>query len=153
MSVELSHEALAESHNFSVGFALGIEVGTALAAADGKAGQGVLEDLLEAEELDDTEVYGRMEAKTSLVRADGAVKLDAVTVIDLDLTLVIYPRDTEQDLALGSCQTLKKRFFSVLVLVCLDHDAQGLKNFFHCLMELGLCGVLCDHSLQDFINI
>ena len=45
VSVELGHEALAESHNFSVGFALGIEVGAALAAADGKAGQGVLEDL------------------------------------------------------------------------------------------------------------
>ena len=156
MSVELSHEALAERHNFSVGFALGIEVGAALAAADGKAGQGVLEDLLEAEELDDAEVYGRMEAKASLVRADSAVKLDAVTVVNLNLTFVVYPRHTEQDLALGSCETLKQSFFSVLVLVSFDrfdHDAKGLKDFLDCLMELGLCGVLRNHSLQDFINI
>jgi hypothetical protein len=153
MSVELGHEALAECHDFAVGFALGIEVGAALAAADGKAGQGVLEDLLEAEELDDAEVYGRMEAKTSLVRADGAVKLDTVTVVNLNLTLVVYPRYTEQDLALGGCETLKQSLFSVLVLVGFDHDAKGLKDFLDCLMELGLCGVLRNHSLQDFINI
>ena len=34
---------------------LRVEVGAALAAADGQAGQGVLEDLLEAEELDDAQ--------------------------------------------------------------------------------------------------
>ena len=94
-----------------------------------------------------------MEAKTSLVRADRAVKLDAVTVVYLNLTLVVYPRYAEEDLALGRCEALKKSFFSVLVLVSLDHDAKGLQDFFDSLMELGLSGVLGDHSLQDFINI
>jgi hypothetical protein len=50
---ELGHEALAEAHDLGVGLALGVEVRAALAAADGQRGEGVLEDLLEAEELDD----------------------------------------------------------------------------------------------------
>ncbi len=94
-----------------------------------------------------------MEAKTSLVRADRAVKLDTESVVDLDLTVVIYPRYAEQDLALGSCEALKESFFSVLFLISFDHDAKGLENFLDGLMEFGLCGVLRDHSLQDFINI
>ena len=76
-----------------------------------------------------------------------------VTVVNLNLTFVVYPRHTEQDLALGSCETLKQSFFSVLVLVSFDHDAKGLKDFLDCLMELGLCGVLRNHSLQDFKHV
>ena len=36
-----------------------IEVAAALAAADGKAGQGILEDLLKSQELDDTDIDRR----------------------------------------------------------------------------------------------
>src|SRR5699024_8199201 len=70
---KLRHEALAECHNLSVGFSLGIEVRSALAAADGQSGQRVFEDLLKAQELDDTQVYRRMETTSSLVRSDCAV--------------------------------------------------------------------------------
>jgi uncharacterized protein with PIN domain len=49
---------LAEAHDLAVGAALGIEVRAALAAADRHAGERVLEDLLEAEELDDAEIDG-----------------------------------------------------------------------------------------------
>lgn len=48
VSVQLSHECLAESHYFCVGFAVRIEVRTALAAADRKSSQTVLEDLFES---------------------------------------------------------------------------------------------------------
>ena len=48
VTVQFGHEGLAEAHDFGLGLALGIEVGTALAAADGQTGQGVLEDLFEA---------------------------------------------------------------------------------------------------------
>ena len=89
MSVELCHEALAEFHDFIVGLALRVEVGTALAAADRKACQAVLEYLLETKELDDAEVYGRMETKTSLVRTDCAVVLYTEATVDLDIAIVI----------------------------------------------------------------
>ena len=94
-----------------------------------------------------------MEAKTSLVGTDRAVELHAVTVVNLNLTLVIYPRNAEEDGALGSGETLKKSLFPVLVLIGLDHDAKGLENFLNCLVEFGLSGVLSNYSFQDFINI
>ena len=51
--VKLSHEALAEAHNFPVRFALRVKVAAALAAADRKAGKRVFKDLLKAQEFDD----------------------------------------------------------------------------------------------------
>ena len=62
MAAQLSHEGLAEAHDLSVGLALRVEVGTALAAAHRQRGQGVLENLLEAKELDDGLGHGRVEA-------------------------------------------------------------------------------------------
>ena len=53
--VQLRHEALAEAHDFIVALALGVEVGAALAAADGQAGEGVFENLLKAQELEDAQ--------------------------------------------------------------------------------------------------
>ena len=44
---QLIHEGLAETHDFFVGLANGIEIGTALATAERQVGQAVLEDLLE----------------------------------------------------------------------------------------------------------
>ena len=48
VAVKGRHEALAETHDFRVALALGIEVRAALGAADGLAGQGVLESLFKA---------------------------------------------------------------------------------------------------------
>ena len=70
VAVQGGHEALAEPHDLGVGLAGGIKVGAALAAADGQAGQGVLEDLLEAQELDDAGIHVGLEAQAALVGAD-----------------------------------------------------------------------------------
>ena len=69
--VELGHEALAETHHLCIGLAVRVEVSATLAATDRKAGQGVLQNLLHAEELKDGLVYRRMETETALVRSDG----------------------------------------------------------------------------------
>ena len=45
---KLGHKALAETHNFAVGFALGVKVRAALAAAYGQTGKAVFENLLKA---------------------------------------------------------------------------------------------------------
>ena len=153
MSVELCHETLAECHDLAVGFALGVEVGTALAAADRKAGQGVFEDLLEAEELDNAQIYGRVEAKAALVRSDRTVELYTETIVDLYLALIIYPGNAEEDGSLGCGQTLKKSFFAELLFVGFNDNAEGLKDFLDRLVELGLSRVLRNYLLQNFINI
>ena len=64
---QLGHEGLAEAHDLHVGLTLGVEVGATLAAAHGQGGEGILKDLLKAQELDDGEVYVVAEPKAALV--------------------------------------------------------------------------------------
>lgn len=82
---QLGHEGDTEAANLVVGLALGVEVRATLATTHVKAGQGILEDLLEAEELQDGQVNGRVETQTTLVGAEGGVELDTETAVDLDL--------------------------------------------------------------------
>src|SRR5690606_7592872 len=144
VAVQLGHEGLAEAHDLTVAAAVRIEVGAALAAADGQAGEGVLEDLLEAEELHDAEVDARVEAQTALVGAEGGVVLDAETTVDLDSTLIVDPRDAEDDLALRLAQAHEDPVILILGVTGL-HDLEGLEYLADCLVELGLTGVAAEH--------
>ena len=67
VAIELGHEGLAEVHDLVVGLALGVKVGAALAAAHGKGGQAVLEDLLQTQELEHTQGDRRVKAQAALV--------------------------------------------------------------------------------------
>ena len=69
VTLELGHEGLAKTHDFSVGLALGVKVRAALRTAHGQAGQRVLKDLLKTQELNNGQVYRRVEAQTTLVGA------------------------------------------------------------------------------------
>lgn len=62
--------------------------------------QGILEDLLKAQELQDGQVDRRVQAETALVWAEGGVELDSVAAVDLDLVLVVFPDNSELDDAL-----------------------------------------------------
>src|SRR5690606_22488063 len=103
---ELGHHRLAEPHDLALGAALGVEVRTALAAADRHAGQGVLEDLLEAEKLHDAEVDAGVEPQAALVGTEGGVELHPEAAVDLDGAGVVDPRDPEDDLALRLADAL-----------------------------------------------
>ena len=75
----------------------------------GRRGQAVLEDLLEAQELDDAEVDGGVEAQAALVGADGGVVLHAEAAVDLDLALESSTQGTRNmDDALGLDDALKQ---------------------------------------------
>jgi hypothetical protein len=78
---------VAEATDLVVGLALGVEVGSSLTTTHVKAGESVLEDLLETEELEDGKVDGRVETETTLVRAEDRRELDTETVVDLALAL------------------------------------------------------------------
>ena len=97
MPVELAHEGLAEAHDLAVALALRVEIRPTLAAAQRKGREGVLVDLLEGEELQNTEIHGRVEAQTALVRADRAVHLDPVAAVHLNRSFIIDPGDPEDD--------------------------------------------------------
>jgi hypothetical protein len=69
--------------------------------------QGILEHLLEAQELQDTEIDGRVQAKAALVGAESAVELHTVATVDLGLQLVVLPDNAELDDALGNGNDLQ----------------------------------------------
>ena len=61
------------------------------------ASQGILENLLKAQELENGQVHGGVEPQPALVRPQCRVELHTVSAIDLDFTLVIFPGDSELD--------------------------------------------------------
>ena len=69
--------------------------------------KSILKDLLKAQELQDAQVNGRMESEAALVWAKGRVELDTVAAVDLRLSLVIFPDDTELDDSLGDGDDLQ----------------------------------------------
>ena len=85
-------------------------------------------------------VYRRMEAKASLVRTDGAVELYAVTVVYLNLSLVIYPRNTEHDHdAPASVRRSRRASLRYSFLVGFNHYAdEGFENLFNGLVKFRL---------------
>ncbi len=149
--IKFHHEGLAEAHNLGIALATGSEVRAALAAAHGQRGEGVLERLLEAQELQDRKVHRGVEAQTALVGANGAVELHAVADVHLHLALVVDPGHAERDDALRLHEALHYLgLFKLGVLVVYVLDA--LQDFAHCLQELRLARVLALQALHNFLN-
>ena len=141
VAIQSGHEALAETHDLGVGLAGGIEVGTALGAADGQAGQAVLEGLLEAQELDDALIHVLLEAQAALVGADRAIELAAPAAVGVPLTIIVAPHNTEGEHTLRLDHAAQQ--IDLLILrVLLDHRLQRGQDFLDGLDELGLIAVL-----------
>ena len=64
--------------------------------------ESILEDLLETQELQDGKIDSGVEPQTTLVGAESRVKLDTVTPVDMELSLVVLPDNTELDDTLGN---------------------------------------------------
>ena len=151
VAVQLGHEGLAEAHDLAVAAAARVEVGAALAAADGQAGEGVLEDLLEAEELHDAEVHRGVEPQAALVRAERGVVLDAEAAVDLHVAVVVDPRHPEDQLALGLAEAGEDAVLGVLGVAALD-DLEGLEHLADRLVELGFAGVPAEDEVVGVLD-
>ena len=125
--IQLGHEALAEAHDLHVALALGVEVAAALAAADGQAGQAVLQRLLEGQELHGVLGHRGVQPQAALVGADGAVALYAVAAVHVHIALVVNPRHAELDHALLLHEQLKHARLHVFRML-LDHGLDGFQN-------------------------
>src|SRR5690606_9796989 len=146
--IKLRHEALAEAHDLVVGLALRAEVRAALRAADRHSGDGGLERLLEAQELDDAQIDGRMEAQPPLVRAERAVESHPETAIDVHFPAVVLPRDAEDDLPLRLADSLDD-FVLRILRVLAQHRGERLGYFRNRLMELGFSRVSAHDVRND----
>ena len=150
---KLGHEALAEAHNLHVGLTLGVKVGTALAAADGQTGQGILEYLLEAEELDDALINRGMEAQTALVGSDGAVELNAEAAVYSDVALVVNPRNAELDDSFRLDDAFEDAHLDIFGML-FDDRLEGFENLCHCLMKFRLIWIAlfdCFHEICEIL--
>jgi hypothetical protein len=121
---ELPHERHAEFADLVVRLALRVEVTAALGSAHVQAGKGILEDLLEAQELEDGQVDCGVQTETTLIWAEGRVELDAVALVDVALALVVLPDNAELDDALGDGND----FEGLLVLGVLLEDGGALEG-------------------------
>ena len=93
-----------------------------------------------------------MESEPSLVGADCAVHLNAEASIDLELPLVVDPRDPEHDDALGLDNPLQ-HFRASVLRVLVEDDVEGFRHLFDRLVEFGLCGVLGFYLGHQGLNV
>ena len=129
-----------------------IKVGAALAAAHGKRGQGVLEDLLKTEELDHAQGNLVVETEAALIRTDCRIELDAVAAVDLDLALIVHPGHPENDSALG----LHNATDDVLLFqpgIGFHHGHQSLQHLVDGLQILVLLGIACGEILINSVKV
>ncbi len=145
---EFDHEALAEALDFHGGFALGVEVGAAFAAAHGQRGKGVFEHLLKGKEFEDAQIHRGMEPQPALVRADGAVHFYAVAPVDVHVALVVHPRHAEEDDPFRLHNALKDAGAAVF-RIAVQNGFDGFRNLAHGLMEFPLVGVAAFDDVQN----
>ena len=137
VAIELGHERLTEALDFGVGLALRIEIRSALRAAHRQARQAVLEDLFEAEKLQDRQIDRRMKSQAALVRADRVAELHAIPAIDLDAARIVEPRHAEDDDPIGLGEPIENA--RLLVLGTFEHERhQGFGDFPYRLVKLRL---------------
>src|SRR5699024_6529038 len=86
------------------------------------------------------QVDRRMKTQSAFVGADGAVHLDTVTAVHMNLTVVIHPRHAEHDHTLRFDESLNDTRLEVFGML-LQERPQRAQNFFGCLMEFGLLWV------------
>ena len=151
MALELQHERLAEPHHFVFGLTFRIKVRTTFTATDRKAGQGIFEDLFKTKELDDAQVHRRVEAETALIWPEDGIKLNTETTVDLDIPLVINPRNTEDNLTFRLGETLDEPFICI-VIVFTEDVLQTAEDLLSGLMKFRLARVPLENLLVILIN-
>ena len=152
MAIELSHKALAETHNFSVGFALRIKVAAALAAAHRESGQTVFQDLLKPEEFDDGKIDRRMEPQTALVGTDRRVELNSVAAVHLYFSVVVDPWHAEDDDPFRLYETFHKACLFPFGMIG-NYQLKTFKNLLDSLKKLRLTGVIFLEISQNTLKV
>ncbi|EKD36946.1 MAG: hypothetical protein ACD_75C01314G0001 [uncultured bacterium] len=132
---------MAEAHHLVIRFALGIEIGTALAAAHGERRQRILEHLLKRQEFNDPEIHRGMETQAALVRAKHAAHPHAKAPVDMNLALIVHPGNPEQDHPLRFGNPLQHGLLPVFQ-VAVQHRLDTFHHLFDRLMKFTLLRVL-----------
>ena len=76
---------------------MGIEIASSFTTTHRQSGQTIFENLFEAEKFQDAQIYCAVKSQSTFVWSDGAVELNPVSSIDVDLSLVIHSWHSEHD--------------------------------------------------------
>ena len=152
MPVQLRHECLAETHDFTVALSCGSEIAASFSAAHRQTGQGILERLFEAKELQGSQGQILRKAQTAFVWSDGAVELYPPAAVDLRLSVIVHPYNPERDDAVRFDHTLQQRMIPVFRM-SVQYRTDGSEDFLYGLVELGLIRVSFPELGQGLINI
>ena len=120
--------------------------------ADGQAGHGILEHLLEAQELDHGQVNVGLETQTALVGAQSGIVLHAVAAVDMPDMVVIFPGNAELNNAIRLDHALQQSGLLVLGM-SIDDGGQRGQDLFDSLQELGLGSVLGLGLGENALNV
>ncbi|MNV24720.1 hypothetical protein D3C71_1157930 [compost metagenome] len=113
MAIKLGHQRLAETHHFAFAFAFRVEIAAAFTAAHWQGGQRVFKGLLKAEELQDRQVHGRVEAHSAFERTNRGTELDAPRAVHLHLIFVVHPHHAELNHTFGFNQAFKQGHLTI----------------------------------------
>ncbi len=152
VGVELGHERLAEPADLRFAPPLRVEVRTPLGPAHRQGGQGVLQGLLEGQELEEARAHRRMESQPALVGADRTAHLDPVTTVDVDLAGVVHPVDAEADHPIGLDEPLEDLVLDVAG-VAGEHRLERADDLPDRLMEVELTGILGHDLGHHFVEL
>ena len=90
------HQGLTKAHDLGLGSPVRIEIGAALAPAEGKTGKRILEALLEPQKLERVEADRWVKPQASLVWPDDVRCLHPPCPVDGDLTRIRFPCHTKR---------------------------------------------------------
>src|SRR5947208_10874178 len=93
-----------------------------------------------------------MKSEPAFVRPDRAVHLDAEPAVDVDLALVVLPRDAEHDHAFRFNDSLEDFRFPVM-RISIQHQGERLDYFLHRLVKLGFARVFGLHLGHQIRNV
>ena len=152
MTIKFGHKRLTEFHNFVVGFAFRIEVRAAFATANRKPRQGIFENLLKSQELQNTEVDTGMETQTAFVRSDRGIHLHAIPAIDVSDIVIVLPSHAESYDTLRFDNAFKKFAFFVL-RIFLENRNNRRQNFLNRVLKLRLIGIPLFNQIKNIVYI
>ena len=89
-----------------------------------------------------------MEAQAALVGTERGVELDTEAAVDLDVAVVVNPRNAEDQLAFRFAQTLDETVVGV-VRVFVQDNFEGVEYFCNGLVKFGLASV----ALQQHVVV
>ena len=93
-----------------------------------------------------------MESETALIRTDGGIELNSVSAVDLNLAVVVDPRNTELDESLGFDDTVDHTRLDN-VGTPLDNRLERFKNLSDSLKKFGLIGVALAYCIVHALEI